>query len=58
VPLPGVVAGVHDDPKLPAAVLARPDGYVAWASDTIPDAASIRAAVRQWNLTAAPAPRM
>lgn len=58
VALPGVVVGVHDDPKLPAAVLARPDGYVAWASDTMPDAASIRAAVRQWNLTAAPAPRM
>jgi 2-polyprenyl-6-methoxyphenol hydroxylase-like FAD-dependent oxidoreductase len=57
VTLPGVVAGVHDDPKLPAAVLVRPDGYVAWASDAVPDAASIRAAVNQWSLTADPAPR-
>jgi 2-polyprenyl-6-methoxyphenol hydroxylase-like FAD-dependent oxidoreductase len=50
VTLPGVVAGVHDDPKLPAAVLVRPDGYVAWASDAVPDAASIRAAVNQWSV--------
>jgi hypothetical protein len=35
----------------------RPDGYVAWASDALPDAASIRAAVNQWSLTADPAPR-
>ena len=58
VTLPGVVAGVHDDPKLLAAVLVRPDGYVAWASDAVPDAASIRAAVNQWSLTADPAPRV
>ena len=49
-PLPGVVAGVHDDPKLPAAVLVRPDGYVAWASDATPDAAALQAAIDQWTL--------
>jgi hypothetical protein len=36
---------------LPAAVLVRPDGYIAWASDE-PDpaarAAAARAAIRQW----------
>jgi 2-polyprenyl-6-methoxyphenol hydroxylase-like FAD-dependent oxidoreductase len=49
-PMPGVVAGVHDDPKLPAAVLVRPDGYVAWASDATPDAAALQAAIDQWTL--------
>jgi 2-polyprenyl-6-methoxyphenol hydroxylase-like FAD-dependent oxidoreductase len=47
---PGVVAAVHDDPKLPAAVLVRPDGYVGWASDTPPEAATLRAAVAEWTL--------
>ena len=49
-PLPGLVAGVHDDPKLPAAVLVRPDGYVAWASDATPDATALQAAIDQWTL--------
>jgi hypothetical protein len=40
--------GVHGDPKLPAAVLVRPDGYVAWASDATPDAATLRVALDQW----------
>ena len=31
---PGVRVAAHTDPRLPAAVLVRPDGYVAWASDT------------------------
>jgi 2-polyprenyl-6-methoxyphenol hydroxylase-like FAD-dependent oxidoreductase len=33
--------------KLPAAVLVRPDGYVAWASDEI-DAAAAQEAIRTW----------
>jgi 2-polyprenyl-6-methoxyphenol hydroxylase-like FAD-dependent oxidoreductase len=50
VAMPGMVTGVHDDPKLPAAVLVRPDGYVAWASDAMPDAAALQAAIEQWTL--------
>jgi 2-polyprenyl-6-methoxyphenol hydroxylase-like FAD-dependent oxidoreductase len=34
-------------PKGPAVVLVRPDGYVAWASDSA-DAGTVRAAVREW----------
>jgi len=51
---PEVVTGVHGDAKLPAAVLVRPDGYVAWASDAMPDAATLRAAMDQWTLTPDP----
>jgi 2-polyprenyl-6-methoxyphenol hydroxylase-like FAD-dependent oxidoreductase len=47
---PGVVAGIHKDPKLPAAVLLRPDGYVAWASDGAASAATIRAALQRWRV--------
>jgi hypothetical protein len=58
VELPGVACGVHGDPSLPAAILIRPDGYVAWASDTVPDEATIRAAVDQWTKVANPASRV
>jgi 2-polyprenyl-6-methoxyphenol hydroxylase-like FAD-dependent oxidoreductase len=54
IELPGVANGVHGDPGLPAAILIRPDGYVAWASDTVPDEATIRAAVNQWTKIAKP----
>ncbi|MCW2556698.1 MAG: 2-polyprenyl-6-methoxyphenol hydroxylase-like oxidoreductase [Mycobacterium sp.] len=57
VELPGVACGVHGDPSLPAAILIRPDGYVAWASDAVPDEATIRAAVDQWTLISNPASR-
>jgi hypothetical protein len=33
--------------KTPAVTLVRPDGYVAWASDTADDAA-VRTAVEHW----------
>lgn len=35
VDVPGARNGVHADPSLPAAVLVRPDGYVAWAGETL-----------------------
>ena len=40
-----------DGPRLPAAALVRPDGYLAWASDerdAATRAAAARAAVRWW----------
>jgi hypothetical protein len=58
IELSGVAFGVHGDPSLPAAILIRPDGYVAWASDTVPDEATIRSAVNQWTKTAKPASRV
>jgi 2-polyprenyl-6-methoxyphenol hydroxylase-like FAD-dependent oxidoreductase len=58
VELPGVACAVHGASTLPAAILVRPDGYVAWASDTVPDEATIRAAVDQWSVTANPASRV
>jgi 2-polyprenyl-6-methoxyphenol hydroxylase-like FAD-dependent oxidoreductase len=46
---PDTVSAIHADPRLPAAVLVRPDGYVAWASDAMPTAAEARAAVDHWR---------
>lgn len=44
-----LVCGVHADPHLPAAVLVRPDGYIAWAVDEMPSVAEISRAINQWN---------
>ncbi|PJK18844.1 FAD-dependent monooxygenase [Mycolicibacterium goodii] len=43
-----VVSAVGDLSGLPDAVLVRPDGYIAWASDRLPGAADVRAAVAHW----------
>jgi hypothetical protein len=45
---PGVVHIVGEHPELPDAVLVRPDSYVAWASDRMPTAAELAAAVDHW----------
>jgi 2-polyprenyl-6-methoxyphenol hydroxylase-like FAD-dependent oxidoreductase len=45
-----VVCGVHHDTGLPAAVLVRPDGYVAWADDRPPTASHAAAAIAHWSL--------
>ena len=45
-----VVYGVHHDTALPAAVLVRPDGYVAWADDRPPTASHAAAAIAHWSL--------
>jgi hypothetical protein len=45
---PGVDHAVHADPTLPAAMLVRPDGYIAWASSQPPSAAEMSVAVTRW----------
>ncbi len=45
-----VVHAVHHDDGLPAAVLVRPDGYVAWADDRVPTEAHVAAAIAHWKL--------
>jgi len=44
---PGVDRAVHADPALPAAILVRPDGYIAWAADR-PQASDLSTALRRW----------
>jgi 2-polyprenyl-6-methoxyphenol hydroxylase-like FAD-dependent oxidoreductase len=44
----GRVRGVADDHATPTGVLVRPDGVVAWASDTT-DATGLEAALRRWT---------
>lgn len=34
---------------MPDAVLVRPDGYVAWASERLPDDVELAAAVDRWT---------
>jgi 2-polyprenyl-6-methoxyphenol hydroxylase-like FAD-dependent oxidoreductase len=45
-----VVHAVHSERDLPAAVLVRPDGYVAWADDTVPTESHVAAAIAHWKL--------
>ena len=47
---PDVVHAVHHDNELPAAVLVRPDGYVAWADDQLPTKSHVAAAIEHWRL--------
>ena len=35
--------------ELPDAVLIRPDSYVAWASERLPDVTEVAAAVDRWT---------
>jgi 2-polyprenyl-6-methoxyphenol hydroxylase-like FAD-dependent oxidoreductase len=46
---PDIVHAVDAHPELPDAVLIRPDSYVAWASERLPDAAEVAAAVDRWT---------
>lgn len=43
-----VVRAVHHDAGLPAAVLVRPDCYVAWADDHPPTASHVATAIAHW----------
>jgi 2-polyprenyl-6-methoxyphenol hydroxylase-like FAD-dependent oxidoreductase len=44
-----IVHAVDAHPELPDAVLVRPDSYVAWASERLPDAVEVAAAVDRWT---------
>ncbi|MGV0746086.1 FAD-dependent monooxygenase [Mycolicibacterium sp. XJ870] len=44
-----VVHAIDDRPELPDALLVRPDGYVAWASERLPRSADVRAAIAHWT---------
>ena len=46
---PDIVHAVDAHPELPDAVLVRPDAYVAWASERMPDANQISAAINHWS---------
>ncbi|MFF4730231.1 FAD-dependent monooxygenase [Streptomyces mirabilis] len=54
----GRVSGVADDHATPTGVLVRPDGVVAWASDTTDVAAAtgLEAALRGWAGAPSPSP--
>jgi hypothetical protein len=45
---PGVDRVVHTDAALPAAMLVRPDGYIAWASSQPPGAAELSGVLNRW----------
>jgi hypothetical protein len=45
---PGVDDVRHSDPKLPAAMLVRPDGYVAWATSRPAAASELAAVLTRW----------
>jgi 2-polyprenyl-6-methoxyphenol hydroxylase-like FAD-dependent oxidoreductase len=47
--MPDIVHTIDAHPELPDAVLVRPDSYVAWASERLPDAAEVAAAVDRWT---------
>jgi 2-polyprenyl-6-methoxyphenol hydroxylase-like FAD-dependent oxidoreductase len=51
----GRVTTVTDDHATPTGVLVRPDGVVAWASDTT-DTAGLEAALHQWTGVPSPSP--
>jgi 2-polyprenyl-6-methoxyphenol hydroxylase-like FAD-dependent oxidoreductase len=51
----GRVDSVTDDPATPTGVLVRPDGVVAWATDTT-DTTGLEAALRRWAGAPSPAP--
>lgn len=45
---PGVDQVVHCDASIPAAVLVRPDGYVAWAAHGRPEANQLAEVLTRW----------
>jgi 2-polyprenyl-6-methoxyphenol hydroxylase-like FAD-dependent oxidoreductase len=49
---PDIVHTVDQHPELPDAVLVRPDGYVAWASERMPSASELSEAIDRWSRVA------
>jgi hypothetical protein len=47
---PDVITAVHREDDLPAAVLVRPDCFVAWADDQKPTETHVAAAIAHWKL--------
>jgi 2-polyprenyl-6-methoxyphenol hydroxylase-like FAD-dependent oxidoreductase len=45
---PDIVHAVDKHPELPDAVLVRPDSYVAWASERMPNTTELSAAINHW----------
>lgn len=45
---PGVDHRIHADPALPAAILVRPDGYIAWATQRLPATAELPEVLARW----------
>jgi hypothetical protein len=43
-----IVHTVDAHPELPDAIVVRPDGYVAWASERMPSVAEVSAAIDHW----------
>ncbi len=46
---PDIVHAIENHPELPDAVLVRPDSYVAWASERLPEAAELATAIDRWT---------
>jgi 2-polyprenyl-6-methoxyphenol hydroxylase-like FAD-dependent oxidoreductase len=46
---PHVVHTVDKHPELPDAMLVRPDGYVAWASERMPSSSELSAVIDRWS---------
>ena len=46
---PDIVHAIDAHPELPDAILVRPDGYVGWASERMPAAAELAAAIDRWS---------
>ncbi|WP_172830540.1 FAD-dependent monooxygenase, partial [Mycobacterium asiaticum] len=53
----GVQHETHCDTSLPAAILVRPDGYVAWAQQRLPSATELTDALNRWSGEPAGEPR-
>jgi 2-polyprenyl-6-methoxyphenol hydroxylase-like FAD-dependent oxidoreductase len=52
-----IVHAIDAHPELPDAVLVRPDGYVGWASERLPDAVELAAVVNRWTRVTEPGNR-
>jgi hypothetical protein len=47
---PDIVKAVASSDEVPDAVLVRPDGYVAWASERVLPATELATAIGAWSV--------